>query len=146
MNRDPNVVTRGLGERMVKPATEILWAGFLFVAEEQNNERQIMSLLKRLCREENGQGLTEYTLVIVLVALVFWIGVRDTQVGQSLAQGWAKVLDCIASPFLAPLDRTISSIVTGNKAGVIAETSLYESQRKLQNSHHHNFPCHRAAA
>jgi len=46
MNRDPNVVTRGLGERMVKPATEILWAGFLFVAEEQNNERQIMSLLK----------------------------------------------------------------------------------------------------
>lgn len=41
-----------------------------------------MSLLKRLCREENGQGLTEYTLVIVLVALVFWIGVRDTQVGQ----------------------------------------------------------------
>jgi Flp pilus assembly pilin Flp len=99
MNRDPNVVTRGLGERMVKPATEILWAGFLFVADEQNNERQIMSLLKRLCREENGQGLTEYTLVIVLVALVFWIGVRDTQVGQSLAQGWAKVLDCITSPF-----------------------------------------------
>ena len=58
-----------------------------------------MSLLKRLCREENGQGLTEYTLVIVLVALVFWIGVHDTQVGQSLAQGWAKVLDCITSPF-----------------------------------------------
>lgn len=98
MNRGPNVVTRGLGERMVKPATEIFWAGFLFVAEEKNG-RQIMCLLKRLCREENGQGLTEYTLVIVLVALVFWIGVRDTQVGLSLVQAWAKVLDCVTSPF-----------------------------------------------
>jgi hypothetical protein len=28
MNREPNVVTKGLGERVVKPATEILWAGF----------------------------------------------------------------------------------------------------------------------
>lgn len=28
MNRGPNVVTKGLGERMVKPATEIFWAGF----------------------------------------------------------------------------------------------------------------------
>lgn len=58
-----------------------------------------MSLSRRLCREENGQGLTEYTLVLLLVALVFWIGVRDTQVGQSLAQAWAKVLDCVISPF-----------------------------------------------
>jgi Flp pilus assembly pilin Flp len=58
-----------------------------------------MSLLKRIWREENGQSLTEYTLMIVLVALVFWMGVRDTHVGQSLAQAWTKVLDCITSPF-----------------------------------------------
>lgn len=58
-----------------------------------------MNLLKRLCREEHGQGLTEYTLVVVLVALVFWIGVRDTQVGDKLAQAWAKVLNCVTSPF-----------------------------------------------
>jgi Flp pilus assembly pilin Flp len=98
MNRGPNVVTKGLGERMVKPATEIFWAGF-FVCGRGKEWEAIMCLLKRLCREEDGQGLTEYTLVIVLVALVFWIGVRDTQVGQSLVQAWAKVLDCVTSPF-----------------------------------------------
>ena len=57
-----------------------------------------MSLLKRLCREQDGQGLTEYTLVVVLVALVFWIALRDTQIGPKLALAWAKVLDCVTSP------------------------------------------------
>ena len=63
-----------------------------------------MSLLKRIWREENGQGLTEYTLVIVLVALVFWIGVQDTQVGQHLPQAWTKVLDCVTSSFSCTAD------------------------------------------
>jgi len=31
-----------------------------------------MELLKRLLVEEEGQGLVEYTLIVVLVALVFW--------------------------------------------------------------------------
>ena len=58
-----------------------------------------MDLLKRLCVEEDGQGLIEYTFVVVLVALVFWMGVRDANVGTSLANGWSRVLDCVASPF-----------------------------------------------
>jgi len=58
-----------------------------------------MDLLKRLYRKENGQGLVEYTLVVLLMALVFWMGVRDTQVGDKLAQAWAKVLNCVTSPF-----------------------------------------------
>jgi Flp pilus assembly pilin Flp len=58
-----------------------------------------MNLLKRLCREEHGQGMVEYTLVIVLVALVFWMGVRNVQAGDKLAQVWAKVLNCVTSPF-----------------------------------------------
>ena len=57
-----------------------------------------MSLLRRLVREDEGQGLVEYTLVIVLVALVFWMGVRDTGVATSLANGWSKVLDCVTAP------------------------------------------------
>jgi Flp pilus assembly pilin Flp len=57
-----------------------------------------MNLLKRLWLEEDGQGLTEYTLVIVLVALVFWLGVRDTNIGNSLASGWSKVVDCVSLP------------------------------------------------
>ena len=58
-----------------------------------------MNLLKRLCREEDGQGLVEYTFVVLLVALVFWMGVRDTNIGSSLAVGWAKVQSCVNAPF-----------------------------------------------
>jgi Flp pilus assembly pilin Flp len=58
-----------------------------------------MDLLKRLYREEDGQGLIEYTFVVVLLSLGFWLGVRDTQVGASLGRFWAKVLDCVTSPF-----------------------------------------------
>lgn len=61
-----------------------------------------MDLLKRLCVEEDGQGLVEYTLVVVLVALVFWMGVRGTNVGTSLANGWSRVLNCVTSPFSCP--------------------------------------------
>jgi Flp pilus assembly pilin Flp len=61
-----------------------------------------MMLLKRLLQEEDGQGLVEYTLVVVLVALVYWMGVRDTNIGNHLASGWAKVLDCVIRHFRAP--------------------------------------------
>jgi len=57
-----------------------------------------MSVIKRLCMEEDGQGLVEYCLVVLLVALVFWIGVRNTEVGASLGNAWAKVIDCVTSP------------------------------------------------
>ena len=58
-----------------------------------------MEFLKRLCREEDGQGLVEYTFVVMLVALVFWMGVKDTAVGDALAKSWAKIVDCVNSPF-----------------------------------------------
>ena len=45
-----------------------------------------MEFLKRLWREECGQGLVEYTFVVMLVALVFWMGVKDTAVGDTLAK------------------------------------------------------------
>ena len=61
-----------------------------------------MHLLKRLWLEEDGQGLMEYTLVVVTVAFVFWLGVRDTNAGGSLAQGWSRVLDCVTAPFSCP--------------------------------------------
>jgi Flp pilus assembly pilin Flp len=58
-----------------------------------------MNLLKRLRLEEDGQGLVEYTLVVVLVALVFWVAVKNTNIGASLTSGWSKVLDCVTAPF-----------------------------------------------
>lgn len=57
-----------------------------------------MVWLMRLCLEEDGQGLVEYTLVVLLVALIFWMGIRNTQVGSSLANGWSRVLNCVTSP------------------------------------------------
>ncbi len=47
---------------------------------------------------KTGRGLVEYTLIVLPVALFFWLGVKDTGVGARLADHWAKVLDCLKSP------------------------------------------------
>jgi len=57
-----------------------------------------MDLLKRLLVEENGQGLVEYTLIVVLVALVFWVAVKNTSIGNGLASGWSKITACVDTP------------------------------------------------
>jgi len=57
-----------------------------------------MELLQRLWIEEDGQGLVEYTLIVVLVALVFWVAIKNTNVGNQLASGWSKVTACLGSP------------------------------------------------
>ena len=57
-----------------------------------------MNLFKRLLLEEDGQGLVEYTLIVVLVALVFWVGIRNTNIGNQLASGWSKVTACVGAP------------------------------------------------
>ena len=57
-----------------------------------------MELLKRLVKEEEGQGLVEYTLIVLLVALVFWVGVRDTNIGNQLAASWNDIKTCLSTP------------------------------------------------
>ena len=57
-----------------------------------------MELLKRLAVEEDGQGLVEYTLIVVLVALVFWVAIKNTNLGSQLASGWSKISACIGDP------------------------------------------------
>ena len=57
-----------------------------------------MELLKRLLVEEDGQGLVEYTLIVVLVALVFWVAIKNTNIGSQLASGWSKVANCVGDP------------------------------------------------
>jgi Flp pilus assembly pilin Flp len=57
-----------------------------------------MELLKRLVVEEDGQGLVEYTLIVLLVALVFWVAIKSTNIGGQLAAGWSKVADCVSAP------------------------------------------------
>jgi Flp pilus assembly pilin Flp len=57
-----------------------------------------MELLQHLWVEEDGQGLVEYTLIVVLVALVFWVAIKNTDVGNQLSSGWSKVTACVGSP------------------------------------------------
>ena len=73
-------------------------------ASIKNNElnrkgvRNMRKLLERLLVEDNGQGLVEYTLIVVLVALVFWVAIKSTNVGSGLAAGWSKITDCVTTP------------------------------------------------
>ncbi len=57
-----------------------------------------MEQLKRLVLEEDGQGLVEYTLIVLLVALVFWVAIKNTNIGTALADGWSKVTTCVGDP------------------------------------------------
>lgn len=45
-----------------------------------------------------GQGLVEYTLIVVLVALVFWVAVKNTDLNDRLSNAWSKVGNCVANP------------------------------------------------
>ena len=55
-----------------------------------------MELFKRLLVEEEGQGLVEYTLIVVLVALVFWVAIKNTNIASGLAAGWSKITACVS--------------------------------------------------
>ena len=57
-----------------------------------------MELFKRLIIEEEGQSLVEYTLMVLLVALVFWVAIRDTQIGSQLSASWTQVKSCLSDP------------------------------------------------
>ena len=57
-----------------------------------------MEVLKRLVVEEEGQGLVEYTLIVLLVALVFWVAIRDTNIGAELSAAWGSVIACLQDP------------------------------------------------
>jgi len=57
-----------------------------------------MNLLQRFVVEEEGQGLVEYTLIVLLVALVFWVAIKGTNVDSKLADGWSSISSCVATP------------------------------------------------
>ena len=57
-----------------------------------------MELLKRLIVEEDGQGLVEYTLMVLLVALVFWVAIKDTNLGSTLSSAWSNINTCLQTP------------------------------------------------
>ena len=53
-------------------------------------------LLKRLIVEENGQGLTEYALILGLVVLGIWVAVTQTNIGASITGIFTNVNTIVA--------------------------------------------------
>jgi Flp pilus assembly pilin Flp len=45
--------------------------------------------------EEEGQGLVEYTLIVLLVALVFWVAVKGTNADEALTNAWNSIVGCL---------------------------------------------------
>ena len=43
-----------------------------------------MELLKRLFKEEEGQGIVEYALIVALVVFGIWVLVQATSIGNSV--------------------------------------------------------------
>ena len=68
------------------------------MSQTERGLRNMRKLLGRLLVEDSGQGLVEYTLIVVLVALVFWVAIKNTNIGSGLAAGWSKVTDCVSTP------------------------------------------------
>jgi Flp pilus assembly pilin Flp len=58
-----------------------------------------MKTMRKLLTREDGQGLVEYTLIVLLVAFAFWVSVRSTTLGASLTDNWNTVVSCVAAPF-----------------------------------------------
>jgi len=48
--------------------------------------------------EEEGQGLVEYTLIVLLVALVFWVAIRSTNANQALSNSWNNIVSALNNP------------------------------------------------
>jgi Flp pilus assembly pilin Flp len=58
-----------------------------------------MKVLRKLLNDTDGQGLVEYTLIVFLVAFVFWVAIKDTTAGSAMGDVWSKVSDCVVAPF-----------------------------------------------
>jgi phosphoribosyl-dephospho-CoA transferase len=47
---------------------------------------------------QKGQALMEYTLLLMMVTMVFWVGIKNSDMTRELARAWSKVSDCVEVP------------------------------------------------
>ena len=57
------------------------------------------SNVRKILNGNRGQGLVEYSLICLLVTLVFWVGIKNTNIGPALTSAWDKITTCVTSPF-----------------------------------------------
>ncbi len=49
-------------------------------------------------QRQKGQALMEYTLLLMMVTMVFWVGIKNSDMTRELARAWSKVSDCVEEP------------------------------------------------
>lgn len=49
-------------------------------------------------KNQRGQALIEYTLLLMMVTMVFWVGIKNSDLSQELASAWSRVSDCVEVP------------------------------------------------
>jgi Flp pilus assembly pilin Flp len=64
----------------------------------------LRSSLKRSRSDEiredsESQPIIQYTLLVVLIALVFWLAVIYANAGSVLSDGWSKIAACLSNTF-----------------------------------------------
>lgn len=45
-----------------------------------------------------GQALIEYTLLLMMVTMVFWVGIKNSDMSRELERAWSRVSDCVEMP------------------------------------------------
>jgi Flp pilus assembly pilin Flp len=73
--------------------------GHLIRFKKLHVEVSRMKVSRRLVSDQRGQGLIEYTLIMVLVVLVFWVTIKETDIGPAIADQWSKIIVCLDTPF-----------------------------------------------
>jgi Flp pilus assembly pilin Flp len=57
-----------------------------------------MELLRGLIYEETGQGLVEYSLILLLVVFIFWVAIKNTNIANHISASWSNISSCLAAP------------------------------------------------
>jgi Flp pilus assembly pilin Flp len=47
---------------------------------------------------QSGQALIEYTLLLMMVTMVFWVGIKNSDMSRELERAWSRVSDCVEMP------------------------------------------------
>lgn len=57
-----------------------------------------MKLASKKIDGQRGQALIEYTLLLMMVTMVFWVGIKNSDLSQQMSNAWSRVSDCVAAP------------------------------------------------
>jgi Flp pilus assembly pilin Flp len=57
-----------------------------------------VKLANKKNKAQRGQALIEYTLLVMIVSMVFWVGIKNSDLSQQMAVAWSRVGDCVGAP------------------------------------------------